>query len=65
MGKTIKFNKKEIAEQNSGPHEIHHEIKKAKKLSKQEQHSKLHLKGHFEQQRHWPVVDEGHKGRKI
>lgn len=67
MGKSIKFNKNDLvdqAEHNTGPHKPHHEIKKSKKLSKQEQTSKLHLKAHF-QQRQWPLTDEGHKGRKI
>lgn len=63
MGKTIKFNK-DLAEHNTGPHKPEHLTKKSKKLSKIDLKPKSELKGHFSQ-RQWPLVDEGHKGRKI
>lgn len=62
MSKNFKI--KQLDPVNTGPHKPHHEIKNSKKLTKQEQCSKLHLKAHFKQ-RQWPLVDEVHKGRKI
>ncbi len=65
MGKTIKFNKNDVEVNQEALNKVRHDLKKSKKLSKQEQGSKLHLKGHFQQQHHWPLVDETHRGRKI
>lgn len=69
MGKTIRKNAKYLndLEKNVAAKEARHKTRMLPKASKGEEHletkqNKLKLHGHM-QQRHWPHVNEGKKGR--